>query len=423
MKAFDKVIGYESVKKELERLCDVLKNGDKYARLGVEMPRGLMLHGDPGVGKTTMANCFIEALGWKVCLCRKAKSDGAFVDEIKRTFEEAKAQAPAVVFLDDLDKFANDDEEHTNSEEFVTVQSCIDGARGMRVFVLATANNIRNFPQSLLRSGRFDAVLYIDAPDGKDAEEIIAHYLSKKKFVADVDTEAIARILNGKSCADLERVVNEAGIYAGFANKEQIDMDAIVRACMRVIFEAPEDEGESFSLSAQKRIAYHEAGHAVIAEVLEPGSTNLVTVCTHNSRTGGIASVSRSPDYFTSATCMEDRVISLLGGKAATELVFGEVDTGAGSDLHRASEIVLRLVDDYAGRGFSQYLTNGSGDRITDSRDAAVSVELERCYLRAKKILTENRAFLDALARELFEKKVLLGTEVRNIKAASEEAA
>ena len=422
MKEFESVIGYESVKSELERLCDVLKNNEKYARLGVEMPHGLMLYGEPGVGKTTMANCFIAALGWKVFLCRKAKSDGEFVDEIKKTFEEAKAQAPSVVFLDDLDKFANDDENHTNSEEFVTVQSCIDGVRGKGVFVLATANNIRNFPKSLLRSGRFDTVIEIDTPDGKDAEKIIAHYLSQKKFIADVDTESIAHILEGKSCADLERVVNEAGIFAGFEGKETIDMEAIVRACMRVIFNAPEDK-ERYSLSAQKRIAYHEAGHAVIAEALEEGSVNLASVCMHDSRTGGIASVSQSPDYFTSTSYMENRVLSLLGGRAATELVFGEIDTGAGSDVHRAFDIVTRFVDDYAVHGFAQYTTSDSGHRVTDSKDGAVALEMERYYLRAKKILIENRAFLDALAEALLEKKTLLGSEIRKIKAASKEAA
>ena len=422
MKEFEGVIGYQGVKKELERICDVLKNNEKYARLGVEMPHGLMLYGEPGLGKTTMANCFIAALGWNVFLCRKANSDGEFVKEIKKTFDDAKAQAPAVVFLDDLDKFANDDEQHTNSEEFVAVQSCIDDVRGKNVFVLATANDTQNFPRSLLRSGRFDSVIKVEAPRGEDAEKIIAHYLSQKKFVADVDTKLIARILNGRSCADLEAVVNEAGIFAGFAGKETIDMEAIVQACMRVIFEVSE-VGEGSSLSAQRRIAYHEAGHAVAAEVLEAGSVNLVTVRMHNSRVGGIASLSQSPDYFTSLSYMEHRVVSLLGGRAAVELVFGEIDPGADNDLRRAFDIADRLVDDYASRGFGRYLTRDSGDRIADEKGSAIAVEMERYYLRAKKILAENRAFLDALAAALLEKKTLLGTEIRNIKAASKEAA
>ncbi len=422
MKEFDKVIGYESVKRELEQLSDVLKNNEKYARLGVEMPHGLMLHGEPGLGKTTMANCFIEALGWNTFLCRKSKADGDFVKEIERTFERASRQAPAVVFLDDLDKFANDDECHTDSEEYVAVQSCIDGVRGDHVFVLATANSIRKFPKSLLRSGRFDKLIQIDAPRGKDAEDIIGYYLSRKKFVSDIDTHAVARILEGKSCADLEAVVNEAGIAAGFAGKTSIGMEEIVKACLRVIFNAPEGEN-GYSPEAAMRIAYHEAGHAVVAEVLEEGSVNLLTVCMHDSRTGGIASVSQSPDYFTSINYMESRILSLLGGKAATELVFGEVDTGATSDLGRAHEIATRLVGGYASRGFSNLVSDESWHHAEDLRDAAVAVEMERYYLHAKKILTENRAFLDALAKKLFEKKALLGSEVRKIKAASQEAA
>lgn len=422
MKEFDGIIGYESVKNELKLLCDVLKNSEKYARFGVEMPHGLLFHGEPGLGKTTMAQCFAKALGWNVFLCRKNKSDGDFLDDIKNTYEEAEKAAPSVVFLDDLDKFANDDEEHTNSEEYVTVQSCMDDVRGQKVFTLATANNIRNFPKSLLRAGRFDKVFKIEAPTGKDAEDIIAFYLSKKKFVGDVDTQAIAKILDGNSCADLETVINEAGIIAGFDGRKKIEMDDMVRACLRIIFDAPEDISQ-YSPAAQKRIAYHEAGHAVISEVLEEGSINLISVCTHGGRKGGVASSAMSPDYFTSVKYMENRVMLLLGGRAATEIVFGEIDAGTGSDLHRAFDIVSRLVDDYACRGFAQYAGRDSGIRLTDQRDSGVMLEMERYYLRAKKILIENRAFLDALANALFEKRTLLGSEVRKIKAASQEAA
>lgn len=418
MKEFDGVIGYDCIKKELELLCDVLINSDKYARFGVEMPHGLLLHGEPGLGKTTMAKCFAKALGWKVFLCRKNKSDGDFLNEIKKTYEEAKKAAPSVVFLDDLDKFANDDEEHTNSEEFVTVQSCIDDVRDQKVFTLATANDIRNFPKSLLRVGRFDKVFEIEAPTGKDAEDIIAFYLSKKKFVGDIDTKAIAKILDGNSCAELETVINEAGIIAGFDGREKIEMNDIVRACLRVIFDAPEDISQ-YSLVAQKRIAYHEAGHAVVSEVLEEGSINLISVCTHSGRRGGVASSSMSPDYFTSMNYMENRVISLLGGRAATEIVFGEIDTGSDNDLRRAFDIVDRLIDNHACRGFAQYETRDSGNSIIERKNDAIIFEMERYYLRAKKIIADNRAFLDALANALFEKRTLLGSEVRKIKAAS----
>ena len=422
MKEFNGVIGYKGIKKELELLCDVLKNSEKYARFGVEMPHGLLLYGEPGLGKTTMANCFAYALGWTVFLCRKNKSDGYFIDEIKRTYEDAKKSTPAIVFLDDLDKFANDDEAHVNSEEFVTVQSCIDDARSKNVFTLATANDITNFPKSLLRVGRFDKVYEIEAPRGKDAEDIIAYYLSKKNFVGDVDTKAIAAILDGCSCAELETVINEAGICAGFDGREKIEMNDIVRACLHIIFHAPEDISQ-YSPAAQKRIAYHEAGHAVVSEILEEGSINLISVCTHSGRKGGVASSSTSPDYFTSTGYMENRVISLLGGRAATEIVYGEIDTGASNDLKRAFDIVGRLISINACRGFAQYVTNDSCDRVIEQKNSAVMFEMERYYLLAKKIIADNRAFLDNLAAALAERKTLLGEEVRKIKATAKQGA
>ena len=212
MSAFDHVIGYSAIKKELEQICDTLKNREAYQKLGVASPRGLLLHGVPGVGKTMMATALIEESGRKMFVCRKDKPNGDFVREIKTTFDRAVQSAPSIVFLDDMDKFANGDERHRDAEEYVTVQSCIDECRGKEVFVLATVNNMGVLPRSLTRSGRFDRVIEIRPPTGKDAEAIIAYYLAGKKFVSDIDVPTIMRILNGRSCAQLETVINEAGL-------------------------------------------------------------------------------------------------------------------------------------------------------------------------------------------------------------------
>lgn len=181
MSEFDKIIGYEDVKAELIRLCDVIKNGEKYKALGVAPIGGLLLDGDPGVGKTLMANCFIKESGRKAYVCRKNKPDGEFVNEIKNTFFEAMENAPSIILLDDMDKFANEDNYHINAEEYVTVQSCIDEVKGKDVFVLATTNGTENFPKSLLRAGRFDTMIEVKAPEGKDAVDIVKYYLSMKK--------------------------------------------------------------------------------------------------------------------------------------------------------------------------------------------------------------------------------------------------
>ena len=153
MSEFNKIIGYKDVKSELIRLCDIIKNGEKYKTLGVVLAGGMLLDGDPGVGKTLMANCFIQESGRRAFICRKNKPDGEFVNEIKRIFNEAAENAPSIILLDDMDKFANGDDNHKNAVEYVTVQSCIDEIKGKDVFVLATTNGTRNLPASLIRAG------------------------------------------------------------------------------------------------------------------------------------------------------------------------------------------------------------------------------------------------------------------------------
>lgn len=182
MKEFEKVIGYASVKLELERICDLMKNQEKYHKLGVKTPKGLLIYGEPGVGKTLISNCFVEASGRKCFICKKDEPDGDFVKKIKKIFDDAKQNEPSIVLLDDIDKYANEDEKHKNAEEFITVQSCIDDVKNNEVFVLATANDLDNLPNSLLRVGRFDKQIKMYNPTGEDAVAIINYYLNQKKL-------------------------------------------------------------------------------------------------------------------------------------------------------------------------------------------------------------------------------------------------
>ena len=415
MSEFDKIIGYKDVKAELFRLCDVIKNADKYKALGVAPIGGLLLDGDPGVGKTLMANCFIKESGRKAFVCRKNKPDGEFVNEIKNVFTEAAGNAPSIILLDDMDKFANEDDYHRNAEEYITVQSCIDEIKGKDVFVLATTNGTDNLPRSLLRAGRFDYVISVDAPEGKDAVEIVKYYLSQKKAVAEIDAEEIARLLNGKSCAVLETVINTAGQYAEYENKEMIGVDDIIRACLRVIYNAPESTAPHNPVVLE-RTAYHEAGHAVVAEILESGSVDLVSVRKNTGTVGGFTAYHNPDDYWISKTHMENRVIAILGGKAATELIFGEADTGANNDLHRAFDIVQRFADNYCSYGFGYWEgRDSSSDRLL-RREDRITADMETYYARARKILIDNKAFLEALAKRLQEKDTLVSSEIKEIK-------
>ena len=416
-KEFEQVIGYQSIKKEMLTICDIMQNSEFYSKLGVSVPNGLLLSGDPGLGKTLMANCFIKASGRKAFTCRKDKPDGDFVNHIKSTFDEAVKNAPSIVFLDDLDKYSNGDEYHKNSEEFVTVQSCIDDAKGKNVFVLATINDEDAIPNSLLRAGRFDNRIEVKSPKGEDAEKIVEHYIKKKNFVSDVDVKTITKLLNSASCAELECVINQAGVYAGFNRKDKIEMDDIVKACLRIIHKAPEKEN-AHSPEVLKYVAYHEAGHAVIAEVLEPGSVNFVSVRSHGGNTGGFTNYYQPDEYWIKKQYMENRVTVILGGKAATETVFGETDVGSNSDLHRAFDIVERFVDDYCSTSFDRWIQGREYSQgASERRDMQISVEMEKFYHDAKKILIDNREFLDKLAQALMNKDILTSVEIQAIKA------
>ena len=164
MNAFERIIGYDSIKNELIQICDMIHNKDVYEKLGAKLPQGVLIHGEPGLGKTLMAKCFIEECGLETYTVRRNRGNDDFVGLITDVFEKAKENAPALIFLDDMDKFANEDEAHRNAEEYVAVQSGIDEVKGYEVFVLATANCIRNLPQSLLRSGRFDRKIEVKRP-------------------------------------------------------------------------------------------------------------------------------------------------------------------------------------------------------------------------------------------------------------------
>ena len=414
-KYFETIIGYESIKLELSRIIDQLTNPDKYSALGVTEPRGLLFFGPPGVGKSTFARAVIDASGRKAFVCRKDKPDGDFVKEIVKIFDEAEEAAPSIVFLDDLDKFANEDERRRDTEEFVTVQACIDKVKDKGVFVIATANNIQKLPVSLTRAGRFDHRLHIKTPSGKNAEDIVAYYLSQKPFVADMDIKLIARLLADRSCAELETVINQAGTYAAFDGRSTVEMKDVVKAVLRVVFKAPEsfeDNDEALPL-----VACHEAGHAIVAEILDPGSVNLVTVLKHDSFASGVASIHRDDMYFYSKKMMENRVMYILAGRAATEICYGAVDTGAGSDLGRAFDIVNRFISDYCSKGFDQFpydMTRCSSG-VLDRRDAKVANEMEYYYEKTKQIVFENKNKLEKLISQLVEKKTLLGDQVREV--------
>ena len=413
MENFKNIIGYEHIKMELERLIDVINNKEKYKKLGVNIPKNLLLHGPAGVGKTLFAMEFINSLNRSKYIIRKNKPDGEFVNEINETIKTAISNQPSVVLLDDMDRYSNNDDKHQNSDEFIVIQSFIDECKDKDVFFVATCNNVRTLPYSLLRSGRFSSKIEFNNPSLKDSTLIIEHYLSDKCISKDVDYEEIARILDGGTCALLESVMNEAGLIAGFNNKDIITMDDIIKASLRVLYDAPKNFDNKTELQL-KIASYHEAGHCVVAEILEPGSVNLVSVANYYGNKGGLTSQTNNDDYWFSFEKMENKIKTLLAGKAASELVFNSIDTGASSDIERAKRIIARFQDEY---GLNNFINlDDFPSEATKSRfEIWKEIKINEYYREAKTILFNNKDKLDKIAKELINNKTIIRKDINKI--------
>lgn len=416
MGGFDRIIGYEELKQEMKMICDSMRNPEKYRKLGVKIPRGIMLYGEPGIGKSLLAETFCEESSRTSYIIRKDRPDGEFINHIKDVFERAKENAPSIILLDDMDKYSNGDERHRDAEEYVAVQSGIDSVKEYDVFVISTVNDKYVLPDSLLRPGRFDKIIEMKNPEGEDAVKIVDYYLKKKQISDDVDAREIAGILDGRSCAELEAIVNEAGMYAAFENRDSISHKDMIRACLRYIFEAPEMLTASDEADI-KDTAVHEAGHAVAAEILDPGCVNLVSVSAHDGSIQGITSIHRPKRFYRNKELIEHRVIGVLGGKAATEIVSGTVDMGANTDIHVVFDIIGELVDDICAYGFDSFERRGASRIPKENKDRMLICEIERYYRMCKKLLIDNRAFLDAVVSELIDKRTLTGRDIARIKA------
>ena len=410
MSEFEKIIGYDSTKEELKQICDMIHNADSYKKLGAKMSKGLLVHGDPGLGKTLMARAFIKESGRKFYIIRRNKHDGDFVNEIKSVFEEAAKNAPSIILLDDMDKFAT---EEKNEEEYVAVQACIDEVSSSDVYIIATTNSLRNIPKSLLRAGRFDRKIKVYRPAIEDTEKIIKHYMSSKSFISDVNMDDIVKMLGGRSCAELETILNEAAIYAGFERKDKISMEHIVRVILRDQYGVAEDYSTMDSSETEKT-AYHEAGHIVMSEILDANAIGIASLKKGKySRTGGF--VIRCRGLGSS----NHQVLMALAGKAAKELRFGKVDEGASEDLDKAIDTIKENIIEKGFYGMSVLDVSGyerKSEVSLANEENIARVELERWFYKAKEIIVANQEFTTAIANALLEKQTLLNSDIKKIR-------
>ena len=420
MSKMDRIIGYSSIKERLLEISDMVKHPEIYEAMGAKAVRGIMLIGAPGMGKTMMAYAFLEACGVSTFILRRNKPNDEFICEIKRVFTEAAKQEPSVILLDDLDKFAAEDRK---DDELIAVQACIDEVKEKRVYVIATVNQVYRLPSSLRRAGRFDCQIEVPRPTPEDAEAVVTYYLRGKKLADGVRIQDVAKMMHEKSCAELEAVINMAAAYAAGERKDNIQMWHIVKAFLThqhgIVGEGKGD------LSQRRHVAYHEAGHVVIAELLRRGAVGIAYVYeTVNGERGGI--VSRCKSYYDE----ESEIRGALGGIGATELVYGKVDGGARDDYDLARDEIY----EFASRGIygAQYLgleAYSGTHRISDEKrnllENLVVYEMQRNMEWVKKMLVTHRAFLDAVASALLEKKILLYSdleELRNLYLGGEKS-
>ncbi len=415
MSEMDKVIGYEGIKTELYRIIDMINNPAKYHELGVSAPQGILLEGEPGIGKTLMAKSFINDSGLKSYVIRKDRPDGEFIDYMREIFSKAAEEAPSIILLDDLDKFANEDKTRLDAEEYVAVQACIDNVKELDVFVIATSNDCSKLPRSLVRTGRFDKRYYMQLPKLEDAKKIIEFYLKDKKVGDDIDVEEIARILEGHSCADLETVINEAGIYAGFENRSQINQKDIKRAFISKLFNGYVSS-DSDPVS-ERRIAVHEAGHAVISELFCPGQVAFISIEAKAFGMKGIVRMHEDEHFGEDFNNIEIDIMTLLAGKAATELILNEIDMGAVGDLCCAGEKMSMLLDCSAAYDFySQPNRETPSKNTADHLETIRGAELSRYYIKTKQLLGKNRAFLEALIEVIIDKGTITYKDIAPVR-------
>ena len=406
MSAFDNIIGYESIKTQLRQICDMIHRPAPYLALGARMPKGLLFHGAPGLGKSLMASALMAESGLPGYLVRRDKTQDDFVKFLETTFDTAAKNAPSMLLLDDMDRYAESDWDHS---EYTAVQACIDKVQNKEVFIIATVNNMDSLPDALLRSGRFDRKIELQHPNAADAQEIIRHYLEGKPVSPDICLPDLAQMLTHRSCAELESALNEAAICAAYEGSPVITMAHLVRAVLSAVLQVSPDIS---SVAKEERLmtAVHEAGHAALLELRVPGSTAMVTLYREEpDRCFGFAVRNRPLDQHT-------HIMMCLAGKAAQELEYGRCATGCGSDISRAVSLLRRNMGELGSYGM---LGVSVGREVSPSTRAEQEVilraELERYLFETKALLAANRELVQKLSHALLEKQTLLHSDVQAI--------
>ena len=417
---WDDIAGVTDAREELQEVVEFLRSPERFARLGARVPRGVLLHGPPGTGKTLLAKAVAHESGARFY----AQSAAGFVEmfaglgaaRVRRLFKIARKHEPSIIFIDELDAVGGHRGLGINGEKDQTLNQLLiemDGFRSSdRLVVIAASNLLDKLDPALLRPGRFDRQIYVSPPDVSAREDILAVHLRDKPVEQDLDLAVIARQTSGLTGADLANICNEAAIFAARRGAQRIAGLDFDHALERVI--AGTQSRRVLNEHEKRVVAYHEAGHALCAELLPAvDRVHRVSIVPRGRALGYTLNLPEEDRYLKTREELLDHMTMLLGGRAAEQLEFGSVTTGASDDLRRASDVAGAMINDFAfGTTVSITGRHGPGDeRVSEQtlrlRDQEREDLLHEARRRALALLTAHRDTLDALAAELESEEVL----------------
>ena len=432
---FDDVAGVDEAKQELQEVVEFLKNAKKFQALGAKIPKGVLLLGPPGCGKTMLARAIAGEAG--VPFFHISGSDfvemfvGVGASRVRDLFDTAKANRPSLIFIDEIDAVGrqrgaglgggHDEREQTLNQLLVEMDGFDQNAG---VIMIAATNRPDVLDPALLRPGRFDRQVTVDPPDVRGREAILNVHLRGKPLADDVSAQNLARRTPGFSGADLANLVNEAALLAARYDKTKIGVDDFNESVDRVVA-GPQRKSRIMNETTRERIAYHEVGHAVVGELLPNANpVHKVSILPRGRALGYTMQYPTEDKYLTTRQEFMDDISALLAGRVAEETVFSEVTTGASNDFERATAIARAMVCEYGmserlgpvvlgTRHGSPFLGRDWNEERNYSETIALEIDkevrsiIDECYERSRVILTENRAKMDQIVRVLLEKEML----------------
>ena len=436
---FTDVAGAEEEKEELKEIVDFLRDSKKFREIGARVPKGVLLVGPPGTGKTL----FAKAVAGEASVPFFSISGSDFVEmfvgvgasRVRDLFDQAKKNMPCIIFIDEIDAVGrqrgaglgggNDEREQTLNQLLVQM----DGFESNdSIIIMAATNRADILDPALMRPGRFDRQIYVNAPDVKGREEIFKVHSRNKPLSPDIDFKALSRLTAGFTGADIENLLNEAAILAARADRKLIEMKDINEAINKVI--AGPAKKSRVVTSFDKRItAYHESGHAIVAKKLKHcDEVHEVSIIPRGIAAGYTITLPENDDTHMTYNKLCDMIAMMLGGRAAEEIVIKDISTGASNDIQRATAIARKMVTEWGmskaigtmNLGSSQEVFIGRdfqtqvnySDEVAAQIDKEIKAILDEAYKRALKVLNDNRDVLDKMVKLLFEKETIFANEV-----------